>query len=288
MGSTQQILTGDALARTKTFALGTVTNWPAMQLQYVGSALFAEITVASPGEMTFYADDVDGSTTVDPDIGIDGSGDAATNGIIDLSSPHSLVNTFRELENHINSQADWRCFLIGVRPDQSTDDKLDTLAATSCRTDNGLTLYVDEAETGELDVGFSVSNQKFTSRPSGGWSTKQSGWVNDELCENMLNFLHVNITNAGAGNIEIYAVDDIGKATTQILLWDNAYATNTAEEHGATEPAAIFIKAPVGHRLLVWFDVTSAAHSAADVHAICTTKHQLGGTVPGANYTGMS
>lgn len=288
MGSTQQVLTGDALARTKTFAIGTVTNWPAMQLQYVGSALFAEITVEADGDMLFYADDVDGSTTVDPDIGVNSSGDATTDGLIDLGTPHATLNTFRELEGHINAQANWRCFLIGVKPEDSTDDKLDTLSATSCRSDNGLTLFVDEAKSGNLDVGFAVSNQKFSSRPSGGWSTHEAGWETDVLCENMLNFLHVNISNAGAGNIEIYTIDDIGKATTSTLIWDNAYAADTAEEHGATEPAAVFIKAPVGHRLLVWFDITSAAHAAADVHAICTTKHQLGGRVPGANYTGMS
>ena len=270
----------------KTFALSVVTSWPAMQIQYVGDKLFAGIDVGAGGDMTFYADDTDGETTVDPNIGINSSGAATTDGIIDLSTPHADVDTFGELKNHINGMADWRCFLIGVLPDGLTDDKFDTLAEASShtiRSANGLTLYADEAASVK-DQGFSISNQKFVSRPANGRISNRSGWVTDKLCVNTLSFLHVNLTVSGASNIELYPVDDIND--TSQLMWENVTVSATVEGHGTTDPVSPFIIAPIGRRLLIFFD-NAAAVTAADVHAIGMTRHITGGRVEGGNYTGM-
>ncbi len=287
----------DLTKRTKLFSNGTVTTFPGIQIQYVGPKLFAGISVVAAGNMAFYADDTDGETTVDPDIGY--TTVATTAGLIDLSSPAAAVDTFGELYDHINSMANWRCFLVGVAPNGDTDNKFDTLAIASShtvRSANGLTLYVDEAGGGAgtdsaetlLNFGFAVTNNKFQSRPSGGRKTNRVGWTTDELCENILNYLSVNITNVGSGNIEVYACDDLASTKTNVKIWENAYTTATAEEHGATPVAEAFIKAPVGQRLLIYFDVTSAVATACDVRATCTTRHITGGQVPGANYTGIS
>lgn len=283
--------------RTKVFAVGAVTAFPGVQIQYVGPKLFAGIDVAAAGNMTFYADDTDGETTVDPDIGF--STVPTTDGIIDLSAPAAAVATFGQLCDHINSMANWRCFLIGVSRDGDTDNKLDTLAEAdshTVRSSSGLTLFVDQegggAGTGSAEtlrnLGFAITNNKFTSRPKGGFSTNRVGWTTDELCDNVLTFLHVNITNSGDGNIEIYACDDLNFVQAPKLVWDNIYVTATAEEHGGTNPLAPFVAAPTGQRLLIYFDVTSAAASACDVHAIGSTQHKTGGRVPDANYTGIA
>lgn len=273
--------------KRKKFTITNVTKFPAMQIQYVGPFLFATVQVAAGGDMKFFADDVNGTTTVDPDIGW--TSEKTALGIIDLSTPDASMNTFGELERHINSMANWRCYLIGVPRDLGTDDKLDTLSAASCRTDNGITLFVDEAKSGNLDVGFAITNQKFSFRPSLGWQTRHKGVITDELCFNTLEMLKVNLTNLGSGNIEIYSIDDIGEAVSAapVLIWDNAYATATEEKHGDTVPVEEFISSLKGQRLLIYFDVTSATITACDVEAVGNTKHVRGSQVHGANYTGI-
>jgi hypothetical protein len=272
VASVQSLQSGELLKRQKVCNITATTAFPAMQIQYVGSCLFAKITVAAGGDITIHADDVDGATT--------------TYCTIDLSTPAAAVDTYGELEDVINGYEDLRCFLIGVLPSQSTDNTLDTLASTSIRTTNGLTLYSDEAL---LDVGFAITNRKFTSRPSGGWATKDAGWVKDDLCVNSLHYLSMAVTAAGTGNIEVYGVSEDGDTT--VLLWDNAIADATGgvtEEHGATPtPDTVFVAAPRGHRLVVWFDMV-AAITAIALNAVGYTKHLTGEEVPDANYTGLT
>ena len=282
MSSLLQVEMGRALTRTKAFATAGVTTWPAMQIQYIGTSAFGGVAIASGGDMTLTADDVDGITTVHSTAGIDGAGAKVTTGVIDLSTPHASVDTFGELNDYINALPDFRSFLIGVLPSQLTNNKLAALSA--CATGyNGPTLFADAAVVA-LDQGFAFTNDKFLYRPKQSGVARDSGRTTNELCTNGLQFLHVNLTAVGDSNIEIYAIDDDLK--TEVLLWDNATATAVAEEHGATAPETGFIQAPEGKKLLVYFD-NAAANSAADVHAIGFTRHRLGGNVPGANYTGI-
>lgn len=262
-----------ALARQKIVNITDVTKFPALQIQYVGSKAYSKITVAAGGDITIHADDTDGATDV-----------YAT---FDLSTPAAGLDTFGELADAINAYADLRCFLIGALPSQGTDDKLDTLSATSIRTNNGLTLYFDEAKSGNLDVGFAITNQKFTNRQTGGFSTKQKGWTKDKYCVNSLNYLYAAVTAAGVGNIEVYAIDDSNGSVVNI--WNNAIADATSgvtEEHGTTDhPDAPFLKAPQGHRIVVWLDM-AAAITAIDLLVHGYTESILDAEVPGDNYTG--
>lgn len=268
---------------TKSFAISVVTKVPAMQIQYVGPFLFASVAVAAGGDMTFKADDTDGLTTVDPDIGFTTVPTAL--GVIDLSTPATAMNTMAKLRNHINGMANWRCFLVGVLPTTPTDNNFDTLAEASggtVRSENGLTLFLDEA-TAPLDGGFAISNQMFTSRPSGGRKSNRANFLTDVNCINQLNFLSVNITSVGASNIEIYWVDDDDDTTG--LMWQQVTVSATLETHG-TDPGLAFLVAPIGKRLLVFFD-NAAAVTACDVTAVFETKNMVGSRVagPGA-YTG--
>lgn len=284
MSNVAQVVLGKSLEKVKAFALTNVALWPAFQLQYIGPFAFGGYAVAAGGDMTLYADNTDGLTTVHATIGIDGAGARTTTGIIDLSTPHASVDTMGELIDHFNGNPDWRAFPIGQLPSDGTDDKLVLQTSVGTAGDaNGVTIMSDRLTT-PLDQGFAISNNKFLYRPKQSGAGRYSGWTTDELCTNGLTFLHVDLTAVGDSNIEIYSCDDDAKTAT--LLWDNATTTATAEEHGGTDPADIFIQAIEGQRLLVYFD-NAATNSAADVHAIGFTRHRLGGNVPGANYTGI-
>lgn len=273
MASEQALASGIALERTKIFNLSDVTKYPLLQVQYIGTALFSTVAIdASTGDFTIAADDIDGETT-----------DILT---IDVSD--AAFNTMGEVLDEINAQEDLRAFLIGCPRDLSSVDKFDTLAAASIRTTNGLTLFADEAKSGLLDQGFAITNQKFINRPSTGWNGKLVGMTTDDLCINTLNYISILLTVVGDGNMEVYACDDINKVEAGVLLWDDVYVTVVAEEHGnVLTPAEPFISAPVGNRLLIFFD-NAAANSAATITAIGTTKHLTGARVPDANYTGIA
>lgn len=286
---------GEYTRLTKIFALTDVTKFPALQVQYIGSAAYAGFAVAAGGDITLFADDTDGETTVDPLAG-HASGAATTDGVIDLSTPNAAVDTYGELCDVINTFTNWRCFMIGVHADWLTDNTLDTLAVGSshtCRSANGLTIYLDEEAAIDATfaaAGFSISNQKFTSRPSGGWSTVNVGWEKDweGVIENTLNYASLNVAMTGGPTFKIYACND--RDNTETLMYDTGVITTaTARELGASlTPATPFIKAPLGMRLLIALNPgDTEAPTAATITAIGTTKHMTGGIVTGANYTGM-
>jgi len=271
MASFQSLLTGDLMARRKVINVTDVTKFPAMQIQYIGTKLFGTVAVAAGGDMTLGADDTDGTTAVHT---------------IDLSTPAATLDTYGELAAVINGYGDFRCFLIGVRTDLTTDNQLDTLTTASCRTDNGLTIYVDEAAT-VTDVGVAITNRKFISRPSGGIENLHVGETIDENCTNSLHYLYWAVTAASTGNIEIIGISQ-DDATT-VSIWDDAIADATSgvtEEHGATPtPDTIFAAAPLGYRLVVYMDM-GAAVTASNLRVNGQTKHIVGGAVPGDNYSG--
>lgn len=273
----------------KKFVLTDVTKFPVMQIQYVGPLDFATVEIEAGGSMLFLADNIDGETTVDPDIGYSGAGAKDATGIIDLATPHASMNTFGELERHINSMANWRCYLIGVLRSQNTDDKLDTRSAVSVRTDNGVTFFADEAKAGNLDQGFAITNQRFTFRPSKGWETRRRGFVTDKLCINALEYLSLNVTAIGNSNIEIYSIDDNDPDNVSVagnLIWELALVTATLTLFGGTTPVEEFIAGHRGHRLLVFFDCAAAATAAA-INVVGNTEQVTGGMVQKENYTGL-
>jgi hypothetical protein len=290
------MLVGREMEVVKSIAM-SYDAFPAIQIQYCGPKLYASVAVAAGGDITFKADDTDGITTVDPNIGYDNAGASTALGIIDLSTPHATMNTFSELVDHINSKGagNWRAFLIGALPTTTTDNTLVTLAEASGSAvgDNGITLYFDPAVS-PYDYGFAITNEKFVGRPRGGWTTREVGWNRNKKpgsnpaleCVNSLCYLEATLTNAGANLPTVYAVDEIDNSVS-LLMTFATLVTNTFTAVCGTTPTAAspYIVAPPGKRLLVLF-AGAAASSAGSVAAIGTTRHRFGGEVPSNNYTG--
>jgi len=271
MASNQSLQTGELLKRTKTFALTSAAAMPALQIQHCGPELYGKVEVkVTTGDIHLYADDTDGTTE-----------------ILHCDVSETAYNTFGKIENAINALGIFRCFLIGAKPSDTSTVMLATKASTSCRTTNGLTLYF-LAVTASQVYGFAITNNKFTARPSGGFSTQEKNWTKDELCENMINYLEILLTCTNGGTTNIYAVEDIDDVET--LMWSDAFVSATKETHGETDPGDLFIKSPQGCRLVVQFAASTAADdfSSPNITCIGTTKHLVGELVPGANYTGIA
>lgn len=277
MASEQALISGQALVRQKAFSFAAVTAFPAMQIQYCGAYAYAKIAVAAGGDVTITADDTDGTTALYT---------------IDLSTPAAGLDTYGELRAYINGLPDLRCNLLGVLPSASTDNTLATLAAAHLKTgatqaiqENGKTLLIDQAVL--LDVGFCISGEKFISQPDGGYSTKRKGWIRQTHCINYLDYLYASIaTQAQNGSIKVYSVND--EDQTSYLLWSNAYAAGTAEEHPGAAPRPMeFLQSNEGERLVVIFDAVDTAMSGTlDVHGFGRTKNLIGDPVYGSNYDG--
>lgn len=282
MASHQELVQGELLKVQKIVNL-TYATCPAITIQYCGPKTFAAVDVAAGGDMTFTADNTNGTTTVDPSVGCAGGVQTAL-GIIDLSTPNAIINTFGELEAWVNSYGggNWRC-ISHVPASLSTDNTIVTHAAAAGEVTlaGGLTLYLDPAATGYY-AGFCITNEKFTSRPTGGWATFTAGWVKNDNCVNSLCYLDFILTSVGDGTFTVYSVKDLVSSQ----LYTEAFATATTETHGAAPtPDTPWISANEGERLVVLFDGV-AAISAGTIYAIGTTKNRIGAVVHGGNYTG--
>jgi len=265
-----EIIDGYYGAAQKVVNISAVTAFPAMVLQYIGDEPYAKVAVdAATGDVTVTADAVDGATTAYATFDVSGA----------------ALNTFGELADAINAKSDLRCYLVGARRAQSCDNILDTLAATSIATTNGLTLYFDEEGTGNV-TGFAITNEKFVSRPTTGFAGKKIGWQsrNNENVINTLNYMELTLTDGAGGVTYIYSIND--KNDTVATLYSDAYATATKEVKGDTpRPNDIWIAGNLHNRLVVQFDA-GAALTAAVVNAFGSSRHIFNGDVQGANYTG--
>ena len=282
MASHQSLVEGELLQLQKIVNVA-YNACPALQIQYVGPKLYAAVAVAAGGDMTFTADDTDGLTTVDPNIGY-AAGASTLLGVIDLSTPHASIDTFGELAAHINAKGggNWRC-ILWCSPNISTDNILaaHTAANAEVNTVGGLTLLLDPAVTGYF-AGFCISNEKFVSRPTGGFSTFESGWIKNTNCVNSLCYLDFTLTSVGDGTFTVYSVKDYVASQ----LYTEAFVTATNETHGATpSPETAWISANEGASLIVLFD-GAAAITAGNIYAIGKTKNRVGDVVVGGNYTG--
>lgn len=288
-----KFLEGEYTKLVKVYNQTADTAFAALQLQYTGNKTYSKVQVLATGGVKFWADDTDGATTVDPNIGIDSAGAATTDGVISLAAPHTSVDTIYELVAHINSMADYRAFLCGALADFKTLNTLDTKGATSIATDNGLTLYFDEDtvtsnNASEGILGFSITNEKFTSRPTGGWSTKSVGWVKNEesLVINSLCYMEATITQANDTITKIYSCND--RDGTETLMYSSVLTSATKTTYGATNPMDVFIQSKPGERLCIVFDNESTESiTAAVINAIGTSMHITGGETVGGNYSGL-
>lgn len=280
MASLASIQAGELLKRQKIVNVTAVASAPYVQIQSCGPLAYYKVTVAATGEITLGGDNTDGTTTLYT---------------IDLSAPAAGLDTYGELVAYINTQTlgHFRCFLIGMRPEVgTTDNTLNTLAATHLKTgataavrDNGLTLFGDPGIT-PFVVGASITNQKFTSQPSGGFSTQQAGWEKDTDCVNQIGYLSIALTAVGGYQYFIYSVDDALGVSNLIYASAAGIATGSTTIPNSN-PAAIYWQSNLGQRLLV-YGVGAAATSAPALSVIGYTKHLYGNVVQGSNYTGCA
>lgn len=255
----------------KLVSITAATAFPMLQVQHCGPELYAKVTVESDGNVVLVADDVDGATTTVLTADVSAAG----------------YDTYGELVDAINATGVFRAYLIGALRSQSCNDTLAALSATSCRTDNGLTLYLDATVTAGV-AGFAITNDKFIGRPSGGFTTQAKQRSGNELVENRLHYLDFLVTAAGNGTINVYSCDDV--AGTETLMWSNAFASATAEQHGSTDPVDDFLMANLGCRLVVQAAKTTGTddYTSPSITAIGSSKHIVGGDVRGGNYTGCA
>jgi len=269
---------GELTLRKKVVAISAADKFPMIQIQYIGALAFGNYAVVGT-TLTLFADDTDGATTT----------------VLVADTNAAGYDTWAELRDAINATGVFRCFLIGAQAAADSDAFLVPIANASCRTENGVTLFFDDSVTATAcDAGLAITNQKFTSRPTGGMVDQRVGRTYDHigphntLCENTIDYIDFTLTCVGDGVIEIYSVDDL--TDTETLLWSNAWVTATREYHGDSEPEAMFLKGLPGQRLLMHVDRTTAATDITSPSIIVhgSTKDITGGEVPGANYTGCA
>lgn len=263
--------------KQKQITFSAVTAFVGLKIQAIGSLAYYKVAVAAGGDMTLSGDDVDGTTSLFA---------------IDLSTPAAGVDTFGELKDYINGTcgAHFRCDLVGVLGSESTDNTLATLSAAHLKTgatvtvqNEGLELYLDQAVL--LDLGFSISNQRFWMQPNEGYDSALVGRTTDFNVENELEYINVNLTQTNAGTWKIYECDDTPGVNSSTLRYSNAYVSATAEEHPSSTGAYNF-SVSRGKRMCVKFDAVDTAATACDVRARGKTTHLTGGQVFGGNYAG--
>ena len=263
-----KFLEGELSKIQKIISQSGVAAVPLATIQYIGEEAAGTVAVAANGDFTL----------------ADSSGTILT---IDVSDV--LYDTMGELKAAVNASGVFR-MILHCLPSASSNDTFATLTTASCRTDNGLTLYADM--TTGIVAGFSISNEKFFSRPSGGFSAQQIGRTYDKSgkwnseCENVLNYLAITITAIGNGFVRYYSVDMETKVET--LIKSDAFTSATQLEVGATLPLTPYVKANVGEALVVTMDRTTPGNdmTALVTQCLCSTKDMVGGHVEGANYTG--
>jgi len=270
---------GELTKRVKVAAVTAADKFPMLQIQGISTETYQNYSVVG-NILTLFADDTDGAQT-DSDYPFD------TN--------LSAYNTFAKLRDAINATGKFRCFLIGAQASATSTSALVAVANATCKTDNGVTLYMDDSATATaFDAGLAITNQKFISRPSGGLEDIRKGRTYDSvgpfnsLCENEITYIDFTLTCVGNGVIEVYSVDDL--TDTETLMWSNAWVTATREYHGDAAPTDVFLKSLPGERLLMHVDRATATTDITSPNIIVhgTTKDITGGDVPGANYTGCA
>lgn len=222
-----------------------VNQMPLATFQYKGSKLYASIAAAAGGDLTFKADDTNGTTTVDPNIGWTTA--VQTNGVIDLSTPDTTMDTIGELEAWINASADWRMMINGALRADSTDNRFFTLSAAQAKVSSGLTLYQDEGIT-PFKLGFSITNRRFNGINS---------WTTDQGYQNALHYLSLHLTSTGGVTVNLYEIDDnpssvtLQNNVTETLLFSEVVASATALTEKFVLDWGGPIIASVGKRLFV-------------------------------------
>lgn len=222
-----------------------VNKMPLATFQYKGAYNYASIAAAAGGDLTFKADNTNGTTTADPNIGWTTA--VQTDGVIDLSTPDATMDTIGELEAWINASTDWRMMINGALRADSSDNRFFTLSAAQAKVDAGLKLYQDEGIT-PFKLGFSITNRRFNGINS---------WETDQGYQNGLHYLSLHLTSTGGVTVNLYEIDDnpssltLQNNTSETLLATQAVASATALTEKYVLDWGGPILAGVGKRLFV-------------------------------------
>lgn len=178
----------------------------ALVIKYVGTQKSASITVSS-GDITFKQGPV-GALVVDPSI--DSGGDDP--GVIDVSDANA--NTFGEVVDLINASANWKAYLVGALRADNSNASTGSLLDFTERT---LTPGVDSELTQDTSKVLNISIRV-------GSRTKVNGTEENSAAE-IFRIISKNTFGSGTNLIQVYEIDEAGKAETKVFEKDGAATT---------------------------------------------------------------
>lgn len=237
----QQIEEARALATPVTHNITANDTCPAIVIQYVPEMGSASTNTAS---FTLANDSfqflVNGATPSGVDV-------IGVSGKVDVSS--STYDTMGELVDHINGKQAWRAYLVGCLRSTTA---VGLLAKTSTRCDNanGVTVYGDTSDYKDWFI--AVSGEKFVNNGKNGHVTD---W--DDKVENALMYGNYSFASESNGVTLQYYTGKQGETETA-LTGTESIAESSTVTHGEENCDQPYIKATLGHRLIVKINQASS------------------------------
>lgn len=257
------MLTKPILYQSKAYVGTMTTTLPAMVIQYIGSGASGLVAVdAATGDIAFTHGALS-SEAADTTLGL-----PTANGTIDVSD--ASANTFAKVLANINSSANWRAYLVGVKGSDLSTNTLTTISATQAKVAAGLALGHDEA-VGYLAGGMCLSRQAYTSVNAG---TKLGDVLNTGYLW-QLNYFTITTTYAsGTSVIKVWEINDTdGTETLRFSIGGAATTAPKVVKFGLDYNMPISCVSP-GNRLLV-----EVNNSAAKVYTAVGTGTNTDGQI---------
>ena len=246
----EQIETARSIAPTVPQSQAAADKTPYIVIQYVpdlgtgGSS--ASIAYVSDSSMTFLVDSA-------APAGADAIG---ASGVILTSS--STYDTLGEIVDYINGRQAWRAYLVAALRSDATSILIAKSATKIPAT--GLTFWGDTSQNeGSIVSGTAAANEIVGAAISGEKFVNNgiNGHVKDydDGCENSLLYAEVQLTFTGVTNsLRIFS----GKAgDAEVLIYNQSLTSTTEQDLGRTGTVqadglnSVFLKAPLGHRLII-------------------------------------
>jgi len=213
----------------------SATGSPIMWIGYLGDTdSGATIAVSASGDIAVTTDGTTADTTVN------------TTGTIDCSTPGASTNTFGEVAALINASANLCCVLLGVRPEDSTDNTIavftETDISTAAYKTSGIFLYGDGAVT-PYNTCYAISG--FMPNLPENLKTGLHKGDPDTNCYSVLQAVECLNNFSAAGTIYVYSANQ----TSSTLLWSRALTDNTKTNYG--KEGGFMFRSKDGERLIV-------------------------------------
>lgn len=203
----------------------------AFKIRYIGSEATCKIAVdATTGDISSEAP----VGTADANFLEPGG----TAGNIDVSDANA--DTLGKVVNIIEGLADYECWFQDGLPDETSDDVLLTMAATSAK-DTDLALYFDTSVRDAISMGCGAGEHMFTEKGR----------------ENIVLLATVGIQTATSAAFNLYLVDDVA-GTKTLIATKGAITGGTDLSFAAADLHADGTKS-YGKRLVFWAGGTAVA-----------------------------